>query len=354
MGMYDYINGDQVKIFYTPIFDEVKRNTWHSGGRLKSYNTGDTVPIKTLYYKLPKDFLILSDDLDYNNIQIHVIEDSKVVETTKLNDLDDSFFNKYETVLNCRGISINIKSKQDCIDYIEATENKFKDISKNGIEVSNIIKTNLHPLCTLKRHLLGKNLQKKEIPIEQKLKNIENTLNQNLNLKTNILNLFNLKSIEELTGLFTKGNESLEYTQDTMLKYIDSKVDFYNSKINELNEENKPTFEEIIKKYNKRWIKEDKYEKEALLGEFIDCFIYSYMSKDDEINSFLGDPFEKYLILKSTIKDLLEENPRLVESYCTWQEFNEEEKETIKSLSYFILKSDDKDECKDIISNISC
>ena len=52
--MYDYINGEQVKVFYTPIFGKLMSenySTWHSGGSLSDYKTGDEVPIKTLYYK---------------------------------------------------------------------------------------------------------------------------------------------------------------------------------------------------------------------------------------------------------------------------------------------------------------
>ena len=42
MGMYDYLGGEQVKIFYVPIFVEKdfidqKPTTYHSGGSLRSF-----------------------------------------------------------------------------------------------------------------------------------------------------------------------------------------------------------------------------------------------------------------------------------------------------------------------------
>ena len=50
MGMYDYINGEQVKCFYN-LIPNVNNNLidddfWHSGGNLINYKNGDKIPIK--------------------------------------------------------------------------------------------------------------------------------------------------------------------------------------------------------------------------------------------------------------------------------------------------------------------
>ena len=45
MGMYDYINGEQVKCFYSPIYSSdglgLAYNTWHNGGMFRNFSTGD-------------------------------------------------------------------------------------------------------------------------------------------------------------------------------------------------------------------------------------------------------------------------------------------------------------------------
>lgn len=91
--MYDYINGEQVKCFYTPLFyaDDLEPNNYiyHSGGSLTGFNTGDLVPTETMYYKYPKDFIIY----DFRNDDfVHIIKDNKVYDTVKINTLDKKYF----------------------------------------------------------------------------------------------------------------------------------------------------------------------------------------------------------------------------------------------------------------------
>lgn len=343
MGMYDYINGDQVKLFYIPIFDEVKKNTWHSGGTLHSFSTGDIIPSKTLYYKLPKDFLILKEDSDYSQIEVHIIEDSKVIDTVNIHSLDDSFFSRYGVVLNHKGTSIKIKSKEDCVEYIKDSSKKFDDINKARAEISDIINDELNPLYTIQRHLLESYIKESNISPYQKAKNIENTLNRYTKLKLEIFKLLNIGSLEELKQLLTKDIDSSKQIEDTILNYVRPKIDHFNSKVQELNKKCKPSFEEIIEKYNEKWINENKYKEEAFFGELLYCLQYAYSEKDDKIDDFLGDPFEKYLALKNTLKDLLLQNSGLIESYSKWQEFNNEEYSIVKGLSSFILNSSDND-----------
>lgn len=346
MGMYDYINGDQVKLFYIPIFDEVKKDTWHSGGTLHSFATGDIIPSKTLYYKLPKDFLILKEDSDYNQIEVHIIEDSKVMDTVNIHSLDDSFFSRYSSVLNHKGTSIKIKSKEDCVEYIKDSSKKFHNINKARAEISDIINNELNPLYTIQRYLLEPYIQGSNISPYQKAKNIKNTLSRYTKLKLEIFKLLNIASLEELKQLLTEDIDCSKKTEDIILNYVRPKIDHFNFQVQELNKKNKPSFEEIIEKYNDKWINENKYKKEIFFGELLYCFQYAYSEKDDKVDDFLGDPFEKYLALKNTIKDLLTQNPGLIESYSKWQEFNKEEESLIKDLSDFLLNSKDGDAYK--------
>ena len=59
MGMYDTINGEQVKCFPWVSFDNFMNSISYHGGDLKSYNTGDEVPYKRPHYNYGKNFIIL-------------------------------------------------------------------------------------------------------------------------------------------------------------------------------------------------------------------------------------------------------------------------------------------------------
>ena len=98
MGMFDEINGEQIKTFYTafctlaiddPIFEKSNSelSPWFSGGSLKYFKNGDTVPYQTFWYNMGKDFNIL----DFNDWQgdepiAHIIRDGKVVKTINISD----------------------------------------------------------------------------------------------------------------------------------------------------------------------------------------------------------------------------------------------------------------------------
>lgn len=75
MGMYDYLGGEQIKIFYRPIFDRNKEEPsqssfWHSGGSLASYDKGEELPLKTIYYQYPNDFMVYDYRWDYTDVWV--------------------------------------------------------------------------------------------------------------------------------------------------------------------------------------------------------------------------------------------------------------------------------------------
>lgn len=115
MGMYDYLAGEQVKCFYIPVFNSnindliIKDITWHSGGLMRDYNIGDKLPLNTLYYKYPKDFIIF--DINYDPKFIFIVKDGKL----NSKDTLDTFIYKDFTcrVFDYRGIEYNIKRTKD-------------------------------------------------------------------------------------------------------------------------------------------------------------------------------------------------------------------------------------------------
>lgn len=124
MGMYDTINGEQVKCF--PWAHYYEHEIVYSGGDLQYYENGTDVPYKKPYYNYSKNFLILdinefpdSDYTDYNFV-IHLILDGKVFDTYKDSVPKDIPFDKIANVISYRGTLLNLHSAEDILNYIEA------------------------------------------------------------------------------------------------------------------------------------------------------------------------------------------------------------------------------------------
>ena len=127
MGMYDTINGEQVKCFTWVSLYKGKIN-YHCG-HLKYYDTGDEVPYKQPHYNYGKNFIILdlnrypeSDYCDYDYI-LHVIVDGKVKDTF-IDNIGDIDWSINETVVGYSSELLNIHSSEDVVDYIDA-QRKF-------------------------------------------------------------------------------------------------------------------------------------------------------------------------------------------------------------------------------------
>lgn len=123
MGMYDTINGEQVKCF--PWVSLYKDEISYHGGDLKYYNTGSAVPYKRPHYNYGKNFIILdvnryleSDYCTYDYI-LHVIVDGKVKDTFE-NEIGDIEWSINENVIGYRGEFLNIKCSEDILNYIKA------------------------------------------------------------------------------------------------------------------------------------------------------------------------------------------------------------------------------------------
>lgn len=339
--MRDYINGKEVHLFYKPMFNEVQKNIWYNSGTSKSYTIGDNIPSKTMYYILPKDFLILNYNVDYNKIDFHIIENHKIFKTININDIDDSFFSKYKTVFDSKGYKLNIKRKQDCIDFIYDTENKFSFEIERQKEISDIIYNILDPLYVFKGYLIDilnelTNTNNANIYPNQ----IRDFLNKHSDIEADIYELFNINSMDSLYEKLFKGNiENLSMA----INYTSEKIELYNKKVDRLNNLSSLTTDELVSNYNLKWHKKDNFSKEKTLGELLFCFIYASVNRNDEVDDFLGDPFEKYLSIKNTLKSYLLEHPAILKSYCKWQELDSLMLEEIYSLCEFVITSKDED-----------
>lgn len=131
MGMYDTINGEQVKCFTYVLSD--KGEPWYSGGGLQYYGTGDKVPYKKPHYNYGKNFVILDlnrcPESDYYcpyDYILHVIVDGKVKDTfeNKVGDIDWTINN---TVVSYSGELLNIHSSDDVVNYIKSQRKYWEE-----------------------------------------------------------------------------------------------------------------------------------------------------------------------------------------------------------------------------------
>ena len=88
MGLFDELNGGQVKCFYVPWYSRCNDRGGYissSAGLCRYYSNGDEVPYKTWYYDYTKNFIIYDE---YDKV-IHIIKDAKVVDTLHLERLEN-------------------------------------------------------------------------------------------------------------------------------------------------------------------------------------------------------------------------------------------------------------------------
>lgn len=125
MGMYDYLDGEQVKCFYIYGYstDIITPGLWISGGSLESYPVGSKVPYKTKYYDYTKNFnIIITDQFSELPLStmIGVIRNGILKKVIPLSlTIDDD----WKDVLRCidyYGDWLNIHSKKEAEDFVTA------------------------------------------------------------------------------------------------------------------------------------------------------------------------------------------------------------------------------------------
>jgi hypothetical protein len=141
MGMYDYLGGEQIKIFYHPIFSSKdimtgKPSIWHSGGILADFDENSELPLMTGYYKYPQNFIVFDYNWDYEDIWIikngKFVNFKKYTELTK-EDLGDAVFNYYGSELNISSLQDFYNIKKESKEAKELYDNKEEEIFPEGI-----------------------------------------------------------------------------------------------------------------------------------------------------------------------------------------------------------------------------
>lgn len=178
MGMYDTINGEQVKCFpWVSLYDG---SISYHGGDLQYYGTGDKVPYRRPHYNYGKNFVIL--DLNrypewylhpYDYI-LHVIMDGKVKDTYKdrIGEIDWSIV---QSVVGYTGELLNIHSDEDVLNYIKDQREywrKNEEINKHKDELFAESMKYFHGIGTL-----DKNSEERKIRL-QKIKEIQKLMDE--------------------------------------------------------------------------------------------------------------------------------------------------------------------------------
>lgn len=151
MGMYDYLGGEQIKIFYRPIFNVNKEKLeessyWHSGGQLRSFGKGDDLPLKTLYYQYPNDFMVYDYRFDYTDVW--VIRNGTFEKRVPFAELTQeevasnvAVYDYYGSLLNIQTLADFEKMKSDFNNRLKEYKVVEKELFPEGS--LNMIRTNL-------------------------------------------------------------------------------------------------------------------------------------------------------------------------------------------------------------------
>lgn len=341
MGMYDYINGEQVKIFFHPIYDEYTKDTWHSGGSLVGYSDGDSITTKTLFYKRPKNFIVLDENEYEQNPILHIVKEGKVHSTINLKDADNSHFLGNEAILTYYGKEINPKTKEDCFSYIkdrEISTNKYKEITK---ERSDVYNKRYIPSYWIISHINpSETIDKFRPDRSSKIDVIFRGINHIDEIKKVIEQ--NFDSYKELPDLL-KSDDILWEKFCNIVYPIASEIHKSSGDMLDLiNEKNKPLLEALEKEFQDKYLFKNLYEKEKQLGEYLECLRYMYDDrKEERVIKDLPSNQERYDSLILAIKEFVANNEGIINNYIEWLELSKSQEKNVIEIINCVLEDED-------------
>lgn len=139
MGMYDIINGFQVKCFTVPIYygrgvfglEEFKDyGLGFSGGSLRSYHVGDEVPYKTWWYDYTPDFNVIDADGEET---VYKIRNGKVI-NVKRGNLRVQDFEGINLCVGYHGTMLHIKEYEEFRRFFKNIKKFRKIYAENSAE----------------------------------------------------------------------------------------------------------------------------------------------------------------------------------------------------------------------------
>lgn len=327
MGMYDYLNGEQVKCFYRIVhYKDNSNNSWqfsHSGGQLRGYADGSQLPLKTFHYKYPNDFLIL----DENSSILHTIKDGKLFNTEPLRMVKTIDFNLFKNIYNYNGLELNInninelkeypKKASERIDTINRLYKEFKPSNSRLIKSFRLIKEQTDKLEDIVLLLE-----------DEDYKDLNNFFNS-LNIQLSVSSDSPTKSRLILKLLL----DSKENSQITKV-FVQNKANELFYRFNNRQEEEEKALNEVLnpylEAYNKKWIKENEFKTEVKIGGYISVIHGLNELKNSYPESFNYKDEESYNIALEELGYLIKEYG--IDSYIKWLNPSKEELDIINSI----------------------
>lgn len=327
MGMYDYLNGEQVKCFYRIVhYKDNSNNSWqfsHSGGQLRSYVDGSKLPLKTFHYNYPNNFLIL----DENSSILHTIKNGKLFNTEPLRMVKSIDFNLFKNVYNYNGLELNINNINELKEYPKKVSERVDTINR---------------------------LYKEFKPSSSRLIKSFRFVKEQTNKLEDIIYLLEDEDYKDLNNFFNSLNLQLSVSSDSPTKarlvlklLLDNKDNsqitkvFIQNKANELfyrfnnrQEEEEKALNEVLnpylESYNKKWIKDNKFKTETKIGCYISVINELNELRDNHPGSFNDKDEESYNTAIKELNCLIKDNG--IDSYLKWLNPSKEELDIINSI----------------------
>lgn len=330
MNLTDFINGEPVRCFYTPLYDSengVKYTQQYMHGENRIFDNGDYVPCKTLYYDYKNNFMIIDYDFSKTSPLIHIIRDSKIFKSIFLENLIDSDFVDIEKVIDYKGNELKINNLNDLSIFLDdllelysliefKESNKYKYIDKMISVKKDIENTLRDPFFSFNCIIEDDTYLMYDTLLSKNMLYTENAcFSPGDIIKLYRDSIVSSSSIEN-AYILTKELQSI------VLNRLNSQFNDFYRKNEEL--ENKISLEikELIATNDNKW-SDNAFYKEKRFGEYLEC--YKELTKNQSESNFVI----KYSSFLKDFSDFLNNNPCILESYFLWSDIEDSERNDI-------------------------
>lgn len=311
--MYDCLNGEQVKCFYSMIYfkEDEKYSFCKSGGGLRGYVSGSKLPLKTLHYKYPDNFLIL----DGNCGILHTIKDGKLYSTESISELKEIDNYSLEYVYGYNGEELNIKNIEDIKEYPSALKERASTITKIYREhqpsADKLIKISKFMNCDKSNCLSAIDFFEKQDYVDF------NKFLKSLHIAISV-SIENPEHSKNIIKSFLSDN----FIGDKIVSFINNKTEELFYRYAERGEEEKKKVDSVLNPYldsfNSRWIKENNHKLETRVGRYISVIHELEKLKEEYGEFFKEKDMDSYIECKKELSSILKDNTNALELYVKW------------------------------------
>lgn len=350
MGMFDSINGEQVKCFYVPIYDgcETNENIWHSGGRARIFKEKDIVPSQTFWYRYSDNFMILDYMYSGVNPLIHIIRNSKVEKTIRLDKLTPIDFIGNEKVLNYYGEELKIYNIEDIAKFID-DKNELEGFSEykrstNDLYADNLIRRN-NDIEHLKKDPINALFLVSELDRESITKILEgipiNGIEVDDSNSIDLISRYKEDLVSNHKDNLFENKEILNQMRDIVLKRLEDEFHIINDESEKNNIDIEKEIRDLEEIHRNKWFV-DRFKDEMKFGEYLECYRYLTSSKNSVYAS--EDTKSRYEDCILKFSNFIRENNNILERYLIWSSFDKETQDIIREIVKEILNfSQEKD-----------